>query len=61
MPSSGILRRAALVKTDVSEERITSIIKVERISELETTLTVTSNRLVIASVPSTPILVTLLM
>jgi hypothetical protein len=32
----------ALVKTDVSEERVTSIIKMNRIGELET-LSVTSN------------------
>jgi hypothetical protein len=32
----------ALVRTDVSEESITSIIRVKRISELETTLQVTS-------------------
>jgi hypothetical protein len=38
MPSSGMLRRAALVSTDVSEERITSIIKVTIIGELGTTL-----------------------
>jgi hypothetical protein len=34
MPSSGILRRVALVRTDVSEERFASIIKVEEISKL---------------------------
>jgi hypothetical protein len=34
----------ALVRTDVSEERIASIIRVSRIGELGTTLTVTSNR-----------------
>jgi hypothetical protein len=44
MPSSGMLRRVALVGTDVSEERIAFIIKVTRICELETTLTVTSSR-----------------
>jgi hypothetical protein len=33
----------ALVRTDVSEEGITIIIRVERISELGTTLAVTSN------------------
>jgi hypothetical protein len=43
MPSSGMLRHAALVGTDVSEERISSIIRI-RIGELETALTVTSNR-----------------
>jgi hypothetical protein len=43
MPSSGMLRRVALVKTDVSEERIASIVRVT-ISELGTTLTLTSKR-----------------
>jgi hypothetical protein len=33
----------ALVRTDVSEERMASIIGVKRISELRTTLAVTSN------------------
>jgi hypothetical protein len=33
MPSSGILRRVALVRADSSEERIASIIKVTRIGE----------------------------
>jgi hypothetical protein len=44
MPSSGMLHRVALVRTEVSEERIASIIRVTRIGELETTLPVTSNR-----------------
>jgi hypothetical protein len=43
MPSAGMLRRLALVKTDGSEERSVSIIKVTRIRELGT-LPVTSNR-----------------
>jgi hypothetical protein len=66
-----MLRRVALVRTDVSEEVSTSIIKVTRIGELGTTLAVTSNRgfvffcsvrrlLVAPNVPSTPI-VTLMM
>jgi hypothetical protein len=38
------LCRVALVRTDVSEERIASIIRVTRIGELGTTLPVTSNR-----------------
>jgi hypothetical protein len=36
MASSGMLRRVALVKTNVSEERIASTISVTRISELGT-------------------------
>jgi hypothetical protein len=44
MPSSGMLGRVALVRTDVSEERITPIIRVTRIGKLGTTLAVTSNR-----------------
>jgi hypothetical protein len=56
--------------TDVLEESGASIIKVTRISELGTTLAVTSNRrellsvrrlLVTANVPSSPILVSLMM
>jgi hypothetical protein len=43
MASSGMLRRVALVRTDVSEEISASFIKVTRIGELET-LAVTSNR-----------------
>jgi hypothetical protein len=38
-----MLRREALVKTDVSEELSASFVKVTRIGELGTTLTVTSN------------------
>jgi hypothetical protein len=39
-----MLRRVALVRTDVSEERSASIIRVTRINELGTMLAVTSNR-----------------
>jgi hypothetical protein len=38
MPSPWMLGRVAFVRTDVSEERSASIIKVERIGELGTTL-----------------------
>jgi hypothetical protein len=44
MPSSGMLRRVALVRTNVSEELSASIIRVTRIGELGTTLAVTCNR-----------------
>jgi hypothetical protein len=39
-----MLRRVALVGTDVSEELNSSFIRVTRIDELGTTLAVTSNR-----------------
>jgi hypothetical protein len=39
-----MLRRVALARTNASEERVASIIRVTRIHELETTLAVTSNR-----------------
>jgi hypothetical protein len=68
-----MLRRVALVRTDVSEEPRACFIRVTRIGELETTLAVIGNRctlvflrsvrrlLVTASVvPSSPILVTLM-
>jgi hypothetical protein len=44
MASSGMLRRVALVGTDVSEDLSAYIIRVGRIGELETTLALTSNR-----------------
>jgi hypothetical protein len=43
MASSGMLRRVALVRTDVSEE-LSASIRVTRIGELGTTIAVTSNR-----------------
>jgi hypothetical protein len=72
MSSFGMCRRVTLVRTNVSEERIASIIRLTRIGELGT-LAVTSNRstlvtanivlrlLVTANVPMSPILVTLMM
>jgi hypothetical protein len=67
MVSSWMLRRVALVRTDVLEEPSTCFIRVTRIAELGTKLAVTSNRrtlrrlLVTASfVPSSVILVTLM-
>jgi hypothetical protein len=53
MPSSEMLRRIDPVRNDVSEELNASIIRLARIDELGT-LAVTSN------VPSSPILVTLM-
>jgi hypothetical protein len=42
MVSSGMLRRVAVVRTDVSEEPRASVIRVTRIGELRTTLAVTT-------------------
>jgi hypothetical protein len=44
MASPGMLRRVALMRTDVSEELIAFFIRVTRVGELGTTLAVTSNR-----------------
>jgi hypothetical protein len=44
MASSRLLRRVTVVRTDGSEERSASIIRVTRIGELGTTIAVTSNR-----------------
>jgi hypothetical protein len=72
MASSEMLRRVALIRTDVSEDGSASFIRVTRIGEQGTTLAVTSNRrrlrrsnvgrlLFRASVvPSSSILVTLM-
>jgi hypothetical protein len=42
MPFSGMFRHVALVRTDVLEERITSIIRMTRIGELGTALAITA-------------------
>jgi hypothetical protein len=64
LASSGMLRRVALVKTDVSEELSACLIRVTRIGELGTTLIFlrrVRRLLVTASVvSSSPILVTLM-
>jgi hypothetical protein len=68
MSSSGMLHRVGLVRTDGSEERSASFIRVTRIGELRTTLPVTNNqrtqvrRLLVTGsvVPISPILVTLM-
>jgi hypothetical protein len=44
MPYSEMSRRVALVRTEVSEERIASINMVKKIGELGTMLIVTNNR-----------------
>jgi hypothetical protein len=66
MPSSGMLRHVALVRTDVSEELSTSFIRLTGIGELRTTLAVFLRSVrqfpVTANVvPSSPILATLMM
>jgi hypothetical protein len=63
MMSSGMLRRVALVRTDVTQELSASFIRVTRIDELGTTLFLRGMRrlFVTASVVhSSPILVTLM-
>jgi hypothetical protein len=59
-----MLRSVALVRTDVSVEHIASIIRVKRIVELVFSFCISSQRASVASygyVPSSPILVTLMM
>jgi hypothetical protein len=55
MAPFGMLRHVTLVRTDISEELSASIVRVTRIGELGTTLAVTN------VVPSSPILITLMM
>jgi hypothetical protein len=43
IPSSGVLFRVTLVRTDISEERFASIIRATRLGELGTTLAGTRN------------------
>jgi hypothetical protein len=52
MASSGMLRRVALVRTDISEELSASISRVTRIGELGTTLAVTSNQRTLRGISS---------
>jgi hypothetical protein len=52
MVFSGMLRRVALVRTDVSEEPGASFIRVTRIGELGSTLAATRNRHTLQSVSS---------
>jgi hypothetical protein len=59
MSSSKVLHHIDLVKTDVSVERITSIIRVTRIGKLGTLAGI--QLLITANIPSSPISVTLMM
>jgi hypothetical protein len=52
MPSSGILRNVAVVRTDVSEELSAFIIRATRIDEQGTTLAVTSNQRTLRKIQS---------
>jgi hypothetical protein len=64
LQSSQMVRCVACVRSDVSEERTDSIIRVTRISELETMLAANSNRITLriyyVLVPSSPNCVTLM-
>jgi hypothetical protein len=61
MLSSGMLSRVTLVRTDVSEERSASIIRVTRIGELVFLRSVHQLLVTTNVVPSSPNLVTLMM
>jgi hypothetical protein len=64
MPSSGMLRPVAVIRTEVSEERITSIIRVKRIGQHSSIVFVHSmSRLLVTAnvVPNSPILVPMIM
>jgi hypothetical protein len=58
MSSSVMLRRVAIVRTDVLEEIGASFIRVTRIGELGTTVAVTSKRRTVRSNTKSQILVT---
>jgi demethoxyubiquinone hydroxylase (CLK1/Coq7/Cat5 family) len=49
-----MIRRVALVRTEVSEERIAYVIRVTRIGELGATLTLPSNRRTLRSNTMSP-------
>jgi hypothetical protein len=63
MPSSGMLRHVALVRTNVSEELSASIIRLTRLGELGTTYLCSVRQLLVTAnvVPSSPILITPMM
>jgi hypothetical protein len=50
MPSYGMLRRAALVRTDVLEEYCASIVRVTKVGEVGTTIAVTTMYFFVACV-----------
>jgi hypothetical protein len=57
MASSGMLRRVALERTDVSEELSAFFIRVTTNGKLGTTLAVTSNRRTLRNMPQDAILI----